>query len=62
MKVTATIQSTLVDDLGYRVNDPVDMVWSSNTDAVGAVACVAQILADHRCDVHTEVLAIRIEL
>ena len=60
MKVTATIQSTLTDDLGYRVNDPVDMVWCKDTDALGAVMAVSQILSSP--DPYVETLAIRIDL
>lgn len=60
MKVTATIQSTATNELNIRVNDPVDMVWCKDTDALGAVMAVSQLLSQD--DAWVETLAIRIEL
>ena len=56
MKVTAKIQA--------EGNPAVDMVWSKDTDAIGAMVCVAQLL-DQRKDQspwNPELLAITIEL
>lgn len=55
MKVTATIQAP--------DNDPVEMVWAKDTDAMGVMLCMAQLLNqpdDHITGVKT--LAIHVEL
>lgn len=61
MKVTATIQSKTTLTNGTRQYDPVDIVWCKDTDALGAVMAVSQILGDH-ANPYTEVLAIRIDV
>jgi hypothetical protein len=57
MKVTAKIQAP--------GNDPVDMVWSPDTDALGVMLCVTQLLRHAKAPrgkFDPEYLAITIEL
>lgn len=55
MKVTATLQAP--------DNDPVDVVWSNDTNEIGAMLSVAQLFSHNgESTVGTKTLAITIEL
>jgi hypothetical protein len=62
-KVTATVQSRMVDSEGKRVNEPAEMVWQRAGSEIGVMMSVAQNF-EHDKDSDPfapELLAIKIE-
>jgi len=58
MKVIETVQSTLSPN-----DPPVDIIYARDTDAIGVMVCVAQILDKANSDpAYVKSLSIRIEM